>query len=322
MEPTGQFEVASVIKALKNKKSCGMDGISNEILKCCSRIIERHLARAFNKCIDEGVFPDIFKTAKVVLLFKKGEKKDPANYHPISLLSSLSKVFEKILQNRILRFTEKNNLICPMQYGFRNNMSCVDAIAAITEFIRTEIDKKAQGQACFIDLQKAFDTLDHDILLKELIDYGFRGKMFEILKDYLSDRRQYISHDGVCTKKLKIVSGVLQGSVLGPFLFLLYINDIHVCMGKNCTMAMFADDTTILSSKFKGSCSVQSDMDNLSQWFCQNRLSINKDKCEAGAFGREHPSEILISAFFERVQELRCLRGQNVALQRTYCLRR
>ena len=155
IEPTGEFEVASVIKALKNKKSSGMDGISNETLKCCSPIIERHLARAFNKCIDEGVFPDIFKTAKVVPLFKKGEKKDPANYRPISLLSSLSKVFEKILHNRMLRFTEKNNLICPMQYGFRNNMSCVDAITAIREFIRTEIDKKAQGQACFIDLQKA-----------------------------------------------------------------------------------------------------------------------------------------------------------------------
>ena len=293
MEPTGEFEVASIIKALKNKKSCGIEGISNEILKCCSPIIERHLALAFNKCIDEGVFPNIFKTAKVVPLFKKGDKKDPANYRPISLLSSLSKVFEKILHNRMIRFTEKNNLICPMQYGFRNSMSCVDAIAAITEFVRTEIDKKAQGQACFIDLQKAFDTLDHDILLKKLVDYGFRGKIFDILKNYLSERWQYISHNGVCTKKLKIVSGVPQGSVLGPFLFLLYINDIHLCMG-NCTMAMFADDTTICSSKRKGVCSIQSDIDNVSQWFCQNRLSINRDKCEAVAFGRGHPNEILI----------------------------
>ena len=208
MEPTGEFEVASIIKALKSKKSCGMDGISSEILRCCSPIIERHLALAFNKCIDEGVFPDIFKIAKVVPLFEKGDKKDPANYRPISLLSSLSKVFEKISYNRMIRFTEKNDLICPMQYGFRNNMSCVDAIAAITKFVRTEIDKKAQGQACFIDLQKAFDTLDHHLLLKKLENYGFRGKIFEILRDYLSDRTQYISHNRVCTEKLNIVSGV------------------------------------------------------------------------------------------------------------------
>ena len=149
MEPTGEFEVASILKAMKNKKSCGMDGISNEILKRCSPIIERHLALALNKCIDEGVFPDIFKTAKVVPLFKKRDKKDPSNHRPISLLSSSSKMFEKILHNRrMILFIEKNNLICPMQYGFRNNMSCVDAIAAIRDSVRTEIDKKAQGQAC------------------------------------------------------------------------------------------------------------------------------------------------------------------------------
>ena len=152
-----------------------------------------------------------------------------------------------------------------MQYGFRNNLSCVDAIASITEFIRTKIDKQAQGQAFFIDLQEAFDSLDHGILLKKLLDYGFRGKIFEILKDYLSGRRQYISHNGVCTEKLKIVSGVPQGSVLCPFLFLLYSNDIHLCIGKNCTMAMFADDTTILSSKRKSFCSIQSEINNLSQ---------------------------------------------------------
>ena len=177
------------------------------------------------------------------------------------------------------------------QYGFRKNTSCVDAIAAITEFIRTEIDRKAQGQACCIDLQKAFDTLDHDILLK-LFDYGFKGKKIEILRDYLSDRRQYISHNGVCTEKLKIVCGVPQGSVLGPFLFVLYINDIHLRIGKNWTM--FADDTTILSSKCNSFCSIQSDMGNLSQWFRQNRLSINRDKCEAVAFRRGHPFESLI----------------------------
>ena len=117
-------------------------------------------------------------------------------------------------------------------------MSCVDAIAAITEFIRTAIDKKAQGQACYIDLQKAF--------IGEVGKLWPLRKHFVVLRDYLSDRRQYISHNGVCTEKFKTVSGVPQGSVLGPFLFLLYINDIHLGIGK-CTMAMLADDTKISS---------------------------------------------------------------------------
>ena len=196
-------------------------------------------------------------------------------------------------------------------------MSCVDAITAITEFVRTEIDKKAQNQACFIDLQKAFDTLDHHILGKKLEDYGFRGKSFETLADYLSDRRQYISHKGVCKEKPKIVSSVPQASVLGPFLFLFLLNynDVHLCLG-NCTLAIFPDDTTILNSKRKGLCSIQPDMDNLLQRFCQNR-----DKCEALAFGRGHPRKTLIldkNSLFERVQVIRCSRGQNFALQRTY----
>ena len=169
-----------------------------------------YLARAFNKCIDEGVFPDIFKTANVVPIFMRGEKKDHANYRPISQLRTLNKVFEKILQNRMLLFTEKNNLICLIQYKFRNNMSCVDAIAALTEFIRTKLYKTAQDQTCFIELQKAFD---HDNFLNKLLDYGYSRKIFETLRDYFSDHWQYIRHNCVCTEKLKIVSCVTQGYV-------------------------------------------------------------------------------------------------------------
>ena len=289
-----RVQVASVIKELKIKKSCGMDGISNEILKCCSPIIERHLARAFNKCIDEGVLPNIFKTAKVVPLFKKGEKKDPANYPPISLLSSLSKVFEKILQNRMLRFTEKNNLFCPIQYGFRINMYCVDTIVAITEFIRTEIDEKTQGHACFIDLQKTFDTLDHDIILKKLLDCGFKGKRFEILKDNF----QTLGSTSVITlfarKSSKLYLVFPRALSWVHFCFFCIFLDIHLYIGKHCIMSMFADDTTILSSQCEGSCSIQSDMDNLLQWFCQKRLSIVRDKCEAVEFGRGHPIRNLL----------------------------
>ena len=125
------------------KKSCGIDGISNENLKCCSPVIEKHLSLAFNKCIDVGIFSKSFKIAKVISLYKKGNKDDPANYQPISLLSYLSKVLEKIIHKRMLDFSTKFSFLWPAQYGF-NILTCVDAIAAVTEYMPSETDKKAQ----------------------------------------------------------------------------------------------------------------------------------------------------------------------------------
>ena len=134
-----------------------MDGISNEILKCRLPVIEPAIAAAFNKCIEERTFPKCHKIAKIIPICKKGDKRKPENYRPISLLSSISKVFEKLLQSRMIKFSEENSIISGNQYGFRSNRSCIDAIVSITEFLRTEIDRKSLGQACFIDLQKAFD---------------------------------------------------------------------------------------------------------------------------------------------------------------------
>ena len=150
------------------KKSYGLDGISNEIFKCCLPVIEPAIAAAFNKCIEERTFPKCLKIAKVIPIFKKGDKRNPENYRPISLLSSISKVFEKLLQLRMIKFCKKNCIISRNQYGIRLNRSCTDAIVSITDFIRTEIDRKSLGQACFIDLQKAFDTLDHNVLLQKM----------------------------------------------------------------------------------------------------------------------------------------------------------
>ena len=167
LQSTDQWKVAKILKQLKNKKSYGVDGISIEILKCCSPVIEPAIAFAFNKCIEERTFPKCLKISKVIPIFNKGDKRKPETYRPISLLNSISKVFEKLLQSRMIKFCEKNSIISGNQYGFRSNRSCIDAIVSITEFIRTEIDGKSLGQACFKDLQKAFDTLDHKILLQK-----------------------------------------------------------------------------------------------------------------------------------------------------------
>ena len=164
LQPTDQWEVAKILKQMKNKKIYGLNGISNEFLKCCWPVIEPAIAAAFNKCIEERTFPKCLKLAKIIPIFKKEDKRNPENYRPIGLLSSIKKVFEKLLRSRMIKFWEKNSIISGNQYGLRSKRSCIDAIVSITEFIRTEIDGKSLGQACFIDLQKKIDTLDRNIL--------------------------------------------------------------------------------------------------------------------------------------------------------------
>ena len=190
LQPTDQWEVAKKIKPKKNKKSYGLDGISNEILNNCLSVIEPAIAAAFNKCIEERTFPKCLKNAQVIPIFKKGDKRKPENYRPISLLSSLSKVLEKLLLSRKIKFCEKNSFISGNQYRFRASRSCIDASVSITEIIRTELDRKSLGQACFIDLQKTFDTLDHNILLQKMEKDGYRGPIHHMMKSYLSKRRQ------------------------------------------------------------------------------------------------------------------------------------
>ena len=162
-------------------------------------------------------------------------------------MSSLDKLFEKLLYKRMLKFSKKENIRSPIQYGFRENRSCVDAINSVTEYIRNQIEAKMKGQACFIDLQKAFDTLDHGILLIKLEKYGFRGTILEIFRNYLCDRHQFVYEIGNHSKKVGVRTGVPQCSILGPFLFLLYVNDLQKVV-MDSKVVMFADDTTVMKS--------------------------------------------------------------------------
>ena len=142
------------------------------------------LARAINFCLVERIFPESLKTAKVVPLYKKGEKTDPGNYRPISLLSTISKVLEKILLKKLMKFCVKIILLLSNQFGSRSKMSCVHAVATLTEYIRNVIANKSTGQASFIDLSKTFDTIDHEMMLLKLERYGFRAPILELLKSY------------------------------------------------------------------------------------------------------------------------------------------
>ena len=192
-----------------------------------------------------GVFPSVLKTAKVVPVFKKDSKLDYSNYRPISLLSNIEKILEKRMYKRLYTFFNKNIVINNLQFGFRQQYSTPHALINITENIRKVIDDENMGSGVFVDLQKAFDTVEHQILLAKLNHYGIRGVSNGLLKSYLSNRNQYVSVNGYESDLAAITCGVPQGSVLGPLVFLLYMNDLNQAI-KFCKFHHFADYTSLL----------------------------------------------------------------------------
>ena len=197
-----------------------------------------------NQSFQCGIFPDKLKIAKVISLFKKGNPELPSNYRPISLLSIFSKIFEKLMYRRLYKFLEIHNVLYSQQFGFQENHSIDHALVSLTEAIRNTFDNKRLGCGIFVDLQKAFDTVNHRILLSKFEHYGIRGCALEWFRSYLSDRKQYVSVNGSNSNLLYITCGVPQGSVLGPLLFLIYINDLPNA-SKKLAFYLFADDTNI-----------------------------------------------------------------------------
>ena len=282
--PVDEIEVKSIIMSLNINKSNGPQSIPNEILKSISEIISAPLTNICNQIFTSGIYPDKLKLAKVIPIYKKDSKSIAANYRPISLLSNINKIFEKLIHKRVYSFLEQNKCIYNMQFGFRKKHSTNDALMSITEKIKSAVKNKDIAVGVFVDLQKAFDTVNHNILLKKLEHYGIRGLANELLKSYLSNREQYVSIDGFESCTLKIEHGVPQGSVLGPLLFLIYINDLHKCI-KNSDTFHFADDTNLLHilKKHNGRYKVRKfnvDLKALMHWLLANKISLNATKTE------------------------------------------
>ncbi|PIK60466.1 putative RNA-directed DNA polymerase from mobile element jockey-like [Apostichopus japonicus] len=273
---------------LKPKKAAGYDDFKPDIVKQVLPFIVTPLTHICNISFTTGVFPDKLKIAKVLPIFKKGESNIYENYRPISILSCFSKILERLMSNRIINFLDANDILCKEQYGFRPGHSTELALADAIDKLYDSLDKKKTCIGIFLDLSKAFDTIDHRILLNKLSFYGIRGPTLNWMDSYLSKRLQYTSYKKTMSDYAEIRCGVPQGSILGPLLFIIYINDI--CHISNIAKTiLFADDTSIFfeSNNLNTLHDIVSmELNQFNDWFATNKLSLNLDKTSYIVFNK------------------------------------
>jgi hypothetical protein len=238
------------------------------------------ITKLFNMSISQGKFPDALKNAKVIPIHKDDSRSEMSNYRPISLLPTLSKIIEKLMYARLIDFFTKHNILYENQFGFQSKMSTEYAVNKLLNYITDTLEKNEYGVCIFLDFAKAFDTVNHDILIEKLEHYGIRGVALNWLKNYLTNRMQCTEIGDVQSELELIKCGVPQGSVLGPLLFLIYINDI-VHSSKLFKFTLFADDTSLYYSCKKPTNLEQTiniELSKISDWLSANRLSLNVGK--------------------------------------------
>ena len=278
--PVTPYEVQLEILSISNNKAHGLYSSPTSILKCASSTLSYVLANIFNASINCGNYPSKLKHAKVIPIYKDGDETDPNNYRPISLLSNFNRIFERLMCVRLKSYLSKTDILVPSQYGFREQHSTQHATLDIINTIQNNMDKKLYTCGIFIDLKKAFDTVNHEILLQKLYHYGIRGIVNDWFSSYLKSRSQTTNIGPHISEKAPTECGVPQGSVLGPLLFLLYINDITNCSDK-FNFYLFADDTSILCSNrnLKSlELEVNTELNKLCEWLTANKLTLNTKK--------------------------------------------
>ena len=282
-QPVTYNMVRDKITNLKNSSSKDCYGVNTKMIKTLKNVIIYPLTKLFNQCIAESVFPTVLKIAKVIPIYKnKGSPDQENDYRPISLLPIFGKVFESLLKDQIIKFLETNELLSQSQYGFRNKRSTTLAINELIRYVTEGMEDGLDTYASFFDLTKAFDCVSHDILLSKLVHYNFHPSGRALIGSYLSERTQYVSYLGNDSNKQILKHGVPQGSVLGPLLFLVYINDLPNNI-RGSSVLLFADDTTNLVH-FNPTDPIQTIVLNqqsrMQDWFLSNKLSLNNSKTQ------------------------------------------
>ena len=282
--------VSTVCKLLENinvRKATGLDGVPNKLLKLAAHIVAPSLTEIFAQSINTGIFPTEWKIARVTPIFKKGKKNDLNNYRPISVIPTVAKIFEKIVYDQLFSYFNDKKLLAPCQSGFRSFHSTLTALTEATNSWAVNIDNGLLNGAVFLDLKKAFDTIDHSIILRKLKFYGIEQETLKWFQSYLDDRQQLCSVNGHMSDLRAVSCGVPQGSNLGPLLFLIYINDLPSCLNA-ASPRMFADDTNIsfaapTLSELENV--LNREVRNVNLWLKVNKLSLNIAKTECMVIG-------------------------------------
>lgn len=311
LDETTPVEIYNIINSLKDTAAVGADQVPTKLLKYCAEEICEPLSQIVNMCFRLGIFPDDLKRTVIKPLHKKGDKNDISNYRPIALISIISKIFEKALLSRIIDFTEKYSIISDMQSAYIKGRSTVRAIYMGICEILDAISKKDKAAALFLDLSKAFDSVDHKCLLEKLEIMGFRGNIHNILKSYLEDRKQcivaiddgyYISSDWKFVK-----TGVPQGSILGPILFLLYINDLPKVVKH--LVNLFADDNSLViraETNEELETEISMSIETLNDWYTSNNLKLNIDKTNLLKFSLRKEPPLVVNLNNESLTSTDC----------------
>ena len=267
---------------IKENKATGPDGIPGNLLKICAHELAEVFTLLFQASLDQGCLPPDWKKANIVPVFKKGDKSAVENYRPISLTSVTSKILEHIVHSSIMDHFEKHNHLNSFQHGFRQKRSCeTQLITTLRDFFNC-LNKKEQIDAVLLDFSKAFDKVDHEKLLTKLINLGIGGPLYQWIRSFLSDREQTVLVDGVSSSSAPVLSGVPQGTVLGPLLFLTYINDINTNLSEGTCIRLFADDSLLYRTirSREDSAILQKDLETLQVWERANKMEFHPDKCK------------------------------------------
>lgn len=275
-------DIRAVIKTLKNKKAPGIDGVSNLQIKNCPNKLIAQLVYIYNYCLQNDYFPNIWKTAKMLPLPKPGKDSlFPQNYRPISLLNAFSKIFEKIIAKNILKFLNSNKVLNEAQFGFRPGLCTVRQLARVVYIIISNINKNKHSGMVLMDIEKAFDTVSHKALIYKLHKIKINAKTIKLINSYLTNRQFIVNVNGHNSVTKDITAGVPQGSVLGPLLFIIYINDIP--NHDNVNMALFADDTAIIANSGNYKLLIdklEKHSREINKFFYKWKIKINIDKTE------------------------------------------